>query len=286
MNLEGPHILLIGGGYVLTALANSLPRGSFVITTRSTERAASWRRSGWHGEVVDPFSEKSLIDLRTRYPKISIVIDSVPVDERSTKNSAESIARSMKHSSVKRLIYLSSTGVYGIDDGSFASEERSCAPKSAVGVGRLAAENEYLEAPFQTIILRLSGIYGPGRGIGKSLAEGSYRMIEEGARWTNRIHLEDILETLRRLIHEDLNLSDNEIINVSDDHPVSMREVVDFYVNKFALSKPLTISKSDAITQGRMRLVQNQRVSNAKLKSLVLPILKYPSYIEGAGSEF
>ncbi len=92
--------------------------------------------------------------------------------------------------------YLSTVGVYGDHDGAWVDEDTPCKPVSQRSVERVKAEAAWqafaASRNLPLAILRLSGIYGPGRNTFVNLADGSAKRIIKPGQYFNRIHVADI----------------------------------------------------------------------------------------------
>lgn len=279
MNSFNPEILLLGGGYTLGFLAGRLAPGSFVISSRNFETITSYKQKGWLAAQADLSCKESIRALLSNYPDIKTVIDSIPPvasSEKERDDCYRDYFELLKSTAVDRAVFLSSTGVYGTTDGSWVDERTKTSPLSDSGKKRLQVEKLYCKSGIKSCCLRLSGIYGPGRGIRKLLEQGSYTTIAGEDRWTNRIHVEDIAGVLEGVLSFKGKLP--ELINLSDDKPSLSSEVLRFYCENFGYALPKEISRKQAKAQGRMRLLGNQRVSNALLHKTFDYQFRYPDY--------
>lgn len=276
--------LLLGGGYTLSALAELLEQGSFVITTTSAQKLTQWQHDGVPSELVSLEEPQSIRALFAKYPFIETVVDSIPPlpSPEPTAGIANLLAELPR--SVSRIFYLSTTGVYGKRDGSVVSEDTERTPYYQSALARVHSEDLYYAFPHATTTsFRLSGIYGPGRGVGLSMKNGTYRLVENDPRYTNRIHVQDIVHILKKALGCDSPLP--PALNLSDDDPAPATEVFEFYHRTFQTppAQYLTGDQAEAIG-GRLTL--NQRVSNALVKERLQYSFLFPSFREGAGTEF
>ena len=274
-------LLLLGEGYTLSRFLERT-QGLLLTAVITTNRSIL--------DFSHPRAAEQLDDLLTNQ-HFSCVIDSVPPPLQDSSSGAllESyqayIARIAQHTD--RLLYLSTTGVFGRTDGSCVDESTSLQPQHPRAAARVKVEEAYRSAFGDTgrfCALRLPAIYGPGRGIGLALQQGRYHLIGDGSRFTNRIHVDDICSTLLALICEEAILP--SCLCVCDDDAATQRDVVEFYCTKFGLPYPHTISLEEAQQRLDPLMLGNQRVSNALLKQLYLQKLQFPSFREGAGQEF
>ncbi len=106
------------------------------------------------------------------------------------RNLLEALARSGQ--APRRVLFTSSTSVYAQTGGAWVDEDSPTEPPHPTGRLLLAGERVFRDGPFPAILLRLGGIYGPGRTrLAESVLEGSARLPGDGPRWTNRIHRDD-----------------------------------------------------------------------------------------------
>lgn len=102
-----------------------------------------------------------------------------------------------------RLLYSSSTGVYGQEDGSFVDEDSPTEPARPTGHVLLEGEGAAIGAGVPAVIVRFGGIYGPGRTRLLESVRSGRAMLPPGAEWTNRIHRDDCAGVLRHLLRLD-----------------------------------------------------------------------------------
>ena len=170
---------------------------------------------------------------------------------------------------LKWIAYLSTVGVYGDHDGAWVDETSDCKPVSARSVERLKAEaawSAFAEAKKVPLaILRLSGIYGPGRNAFCNLADGTAKRITKPGQVFNRIHVEDIAGAVQHLASHVVG----GLFNVSDDEPAPPQDVVTFAANRMGVPPPPEIDYDSAnlSPMGRSFYGEVKRVSNAKVKA-------------------
>jgi nucleoside-diphosphate-sugar epimerase len=170
---------------------------------------------------------------------------------------------------LKWIGYLSTVGVYGDHDGAWVDETTDCKPVSARSVDRLKAETSWSAfadaKKVPLAILRLSGIYGPGRNAFCNLADGSAKRIIKPGQVFNRIHVEDIAGAVQHLSRQELG----GLFNVSDDEPAPPQDVVTFAADRMGVPPPPEIDYDSAnlSPMGRSFYGEVKRVSNAKVKA-------------------
>ena len=178
-------------------------------------------------------------------------------------------------------IYLSSTGVYGQNDGEWVDETMPAEPASGTGQILMQAEqrviNQHRFNGFPGMILRLSGIYGPSRGYAlKRIQQGNAVIESPGDRWINMIHRDDAAGAVLNVFQHG---NAGEIYNVTDDTPVQQKEFYEWLASTSGNPMP-NVVKNDPLKPGK-REVTNKRVRNHKLKQLENFKLAFPSYREG-----
>ena len=101
-------------------------------------------------------------------------------------------------SGLRSIVYLSTVGVYGDRGGAWVAEETTPQPDSERGRERLAVEHAWQKfgrrSGVAVAILRLAGIYGPGRNALVQIARGDVRRIVKPGQVFNRIHVADIAQ--------------------------------------------------------------------------------------------
>jgi nucleoside-diphosphate-sugar epimerase len=185
----------------------------------------------------------------------------------------------------QKLIFTSSTSVYGQTDGSLVKEDSPTEPVSETSKILVEAEKMWLEAArsqeVPAMVLRLAGIYGPGRGHPfQQFLKGEARIHGEGTRLMNMIHVEDAVGAIiAALKHGRVG----EIYNVVDDEPVTERHF--FHWLSQELGKWMPPQASEAELAGRKRGVTNKKVSNRRLKMELGYRFLFPTYRIGYAAE-
>jgi nucleoside-diphosphate-sugar epimerase len=188
-------------------------------------------------------------------------------------------------SSPKKFIYTSSTSVYGQNDGSQVKESSPAEPQAETAKVLLETEKVLLEAfqrdKFPAIVLRVAGIYGPGRGHRfKQFLKNEARMEGDGSRFLNMIHRDDVVGSILAALKSG---RPGEIYNAVDDEPVSQRSFFEWLGATLGKYPPPSVPANAA--ENRKRGVTNKRVSNRKLKMELGCQFKYPNFRKGYTAE-
>jgi nucleoside-diphosphate-sugar epimerase len=144
---------------------------------------------------------------------------------------------------------------------------------------RVAAEQDWLafgrERGVPVAVLRLSGIYGPGRNAFVNLEKGTARRLVKPGQVFNRIHVDDIAGALRHLAQA----RTAGIFNVTDDAPAPPQDVVAYAAELMGVEPPPEISFETAQLSPMARSFygENKRVSNAGIKAQSYRFA-YPDY--------
>lgn len=281
-----PTIALLGMGYTLSKVAQLLDKNTFIGTVTSESKKDRLLNEGLDVEVLDISNQGSVKSFFEKYQSINTIVDGIPpLGGTDPLIGVKLIAEASSNHGVKRIIYLSTTGVYGVNNGAWVDENTDCVPINIKGQARLDSERLYqkLALKSEIVILRISGIYGPGRGIGTSLKLGKLPFVNNGDRYSNRIQVFDLCSTIIAAIK---TVNPPTIVNVADNEPSLMADIVSFYCEKYKLPWPKSISLEDAIQRGIFTLTSNQRIDNKILTGELGVLLKYPSYKEGSETEF
>ena len=185
----------------------------------------------------------------------------------------------------QRILYLSTIGVYGDRGGEWVDESEPPTPASERSKVRVQAEKAWSMLakgdPQKTVhLLRLAGIYGPGRNPLVNLAQGrAHRYVKPGQVF-NRIHVEDIARTIAALASRE---GPGAAWNVADDEPAPPQDVVTFAAEMMGIDPPpaLDYATADLSPMARSFYGENKRCSNRRIKDELGVELAFPSYREG-----
>jgi nucleoside-diphosphate-sugar epimerase len=275
--------LIFGCGYLGRQVARMwLNRGEKVYAvTRSAERASSLAAEGIRPVVCDLLSGQS-----SPFPQgIRTVLFAVGYDRGCGQPIREvyagGVARAVEWvpESVERFLYISSTGVYGNVTGQEVDEETPCQPTREGGVASLAAEGVLQDSRFgsRAGVLRLAGIYGPGR-IPRAADLLAGKPIDAPSRgWLNLIHVEDAARVV--LLAEERAVLPRTYV-VSDGHPVVRGEYYGELSRQLGVPPPQFVEPPSG-SPAAQRAASDKRVNPRRMFEELQPTLLYPSYREG-----
>ncbi|TCR90772.1 SDR family oxidoreductase [Rhizobium sp. BK376] len=274
------NLTIFGCGYSGTAIAKAFADSAdhIVGTTRSPDKAAVLERDGIRAFVFDGAE----------------ISDALRADIKETTHLVQSIAPGKDSDPLIRLAgsdmralmpklewigYLSTIGVYGDHKGAWVDETVSVHPVSARSVERVEAEENWLSIgeanSIPVAVLRLSGIYGPGRNAFCNLERGTARRLIKKDQVFNRIRVEDIGAATRFLSDRGLG----GIYNVTDDEPRAPQDIIVEAARLMGIEPPpeQPFETAELTPMARSFYGENKRVSNAKLRSLGFAF-RFPEY--------
>ena len=183
-------------------------------------------------------------------------------------------------STPRRFVLVSSTGVYGQKNGEWVDEDSPTEPGSTSGRRLLEGESLVLGGPVPAVVLRLGGIYGPGRTGAIERALRKQPREVDPPRYTNRIHRDDCAGALRHLL---LLQGPNPVYLGVDHEPATRRTVAEWLASRPGLSSPnveVPQLATRANTNDTLRARTNKRCSNARLVASGYRF-RYPTFREG-----
>ncbi len=180
-----------------------------------------------------------------------------------------------------RFIYVSSSSVYGQTDGGWVDEDAPTEPQEESGQIVLAAEQALHRQLPAAVILRFSGIYGPGRLLRRATIERGEPIVGDAGKWLNLIHVDD---GARAILAAEANATPGRIYNICDDQPVRRR---DFYTE---LARVLGAPPPHFVPPPLAALppheTANRRIRNARMKDELHVQLRYAGYVAGLAASF
>jgi len=191
---------------------------------------------------------------------------------------------------LRAIVYLSTVGVYGDSGGAWVDEETPPRPDSPRVQKRLAAERAWQRlgaaSGAAVTVLRLAGIYGPGRNALVQIERGNARRIVKPGQVFNRVHVDDIAQAIDAAFARKAS----GIFNIADDEPSPPGDAIVFAARLLRRDPPPEIAFTDAApSMSPLALSfwqECRRVRNDKLKRALGVSLLYPTYREGLRALF
>ncbi|WP_426751608.1 GNAT family N-acetyltransferase [Myxococcus sp. Y35] len=254
-----PPLVLLGSGYTLTRFAVAEARAGRDVraATRDATRRAELERAG--ARVT------SLEEALTQTAGAHVVVSVPPeagLDDR--------IASALAERPPERLIYLSSTGVYGRARG-HVDEDTPVELSTPSARARIDAESRFL--PLGAMVMRIAGIYGPGRSMHTRLLSGALRLPEGGGGRISRIHVDDLVDAIRVVL---VRGDAGAVYCVADDRAAPTEEPVAWLCQRLGVPMPprVPLESLNETVRG------DRAVSNARLRTLGWAP-RYPDFIAG-----
>jgi nucleoside-diphosphate-sugar epimerase len=286
------HLLIFGLGYSGLAIAKAAIPAGFVVTATSRTPPAQ------------PEPDITIVPFDAAEPAIAAathIITTAAPDEHGDPILACYAAQITAAPNLNYIGYLSTTGIYGDQNGGWVDEDTPPNPQSPRAQRRIAAEQGWSkfvrpddgaaqaaqsEAGRTKVIdiFRLAGIYGPGRSMFDDLRAGNARRVVKPGHLFGRIHLGDIAQGVLTAMQRPAQPGAT-IFNFADDEPAASADVVVEAAKLLNIPPPDPVPYEQA-TQKMSPMAlsfwsENRRVSAEKTKAALNLAWKYPTYREG-----
>jgi nucleoside-diphosphate-sugar epimerase len=173
---------------------------------------------------------------------------------------------------VGRFLFTSSTAVYSQSSGEWVDEESPTEPSHFSGQCLLRGERLLLRGPFPSTVLRLGGIYGPGRTrLIESVRRGEALCSEKVRTYSNRIHLEDCAGALHHLMSSQAR---RELYLAVDHDPAERCEVLRWLAQKLGVPAPRVVEAAASDNRSNKRCKNDRLVASGY-------VFRYPTFREG-----
>ena len=284
-----PVLLIVGCGDVGLRVARLLAgRWRVLALSSSPQRFDTLRAAGvqpLHGNLDDAATLARLAGLADAVLHLA----PPPGEGEGDPRTAGLLQALSRRSRTRRLVYGSTTGVYGDCGGACFDETRPVQPATARARRRVHAEAQVRawgrRCGVAVTILRIPGIYGldrPGGHPAERLRRGSPVLRAEDDVYTNHIHADDLARACAAALHRG---APQRVLHASDDTELRMGDYFDFAADLFGLPRPPRMSREEA----RQRLSplqlsfmgESRRLMNRRLKRELRLVLRYPTVREG-----
>jgi nucleoside-diphosphate-sugar epimerase len=271
------RLLIFGAGYAARRAArrNRSIFSRIAGTTRKIEKADALAAAG-----IEPLLFEDEHRLREALSEADHLLVSVAPDETGDPVLSRFADALRGCGSISWICYLSTVGVYGDHHGAWVDEQSECRPTLPRSQWRLKSERAWqdLAASMQVplAILRLSGIYGPGRNAFVNIEKGTSRRIVKPGQVFNRVHRDDIAKAFGLASGSQLS----GIFNISDDLPAPPHDVVAFAHSLHGSNAPAEVEFADAnmTDMARSFYCECKRVANLRSKTALGMAYDWPDY--------
>ena len=271
--------LVLGGGYSGGHVAARLrDRGDAVLVSHRSLDDRPLLKGVEHVRF-DP--DRGIVPSAEQLGMVDRVLVTIPPDRQGRDPVLEHLGPTLGRLAPRWLGYLSTTGVYGDTKGAWVDETSPLRPANTRSRHRMACEQAWQASGLTVTLLRLPGIYGPGRSPFGKLATGQGRLLHKPGQVFSRIHVDDICGAVLLAMERE----GSDVVNVSDDLPCPSSEQLAFAAHLAGCRLPPCERFEEAcLAMGPMALSfwrDNRRVGNGKLRQLWGYRLRFPTYREG-----
>jgi nucleoside-diphosphate-sugar epimerase len=284
------NVFFFGLGYSSQSAAQSLRSGDPDVhiagTVRTTDKANSLTAMGIGAHVFDGTAPGATLgpDLLAATHVVFSIAPGEDGDPALVHHRAELDAAP----NLQWLCYYSTVGVYGDFGGAWIDETAPLVPRNARSDRRVLAEQAWRDYAAQRgvplAILRLAGIYGPGRSAFDKLADGTARRVVKPGQVFNRIHVADIGRVTALAAGQLLEGT----FNLADDEPAPPQDLVSFAAEMAGVVPPpeVPFDSAELSPMQRSFYADNKRVSNRAIRQALGIEMLYPTYREGLRAIF
>lgn len=255
-----PRIFIFGLGYTASRIAAALEAQGW--------EAISTGRAGTLG-----FADAGQV--RLALADASHALSSVPPDGTGADPVLERYGDALRG---KPLTYLSSTGVYGDTAGAWVDESAALAGSGGTGRRTARAEADAAWLARGARVLRLPGIYGPGRSALDRVRAGTAHRIDLPGQVFSRVHVDDIVAGALAALD-----APPGAYNLADDEPSSQNAVIEHACRLLGLEPPplQTLDRAGLSPAARAFYAENRRIASGKARRLLGWSPRWRTYREG-----
>ncbi len=255
------HVLIIGFGYLGNVLAQLLLKHNHIVS--------AIKRSPVSDNTDIHFIFKNINDLTIDdLPTCQYVVYCPAPDERNTQEYQHTYVDGVTHVlnlfeqkeiPPELFIHISSTSVYGFDDGRWVNEDTPVHPNTETAEILLKAEHQVKASSLNTCIIRFSGIYGPHRMPLVDAVRNKKAHICHDTRYSNRIHIVDCA----RMIYHVMHLQYNHGLYIGTDcEPTPINTIVSWLSTHLGIKLPEAKHKLSPEEQHHK---SNKQLSNERI---------------------
>ena len=280
------RLLIVGCGDIalraLPQLARNYQVFGLVRAAGQADRIAAFGATPLMGDLDDPAT------LAAPAAMADLVLHLAPPGESGEQDQrSASLIAALSMRAPERLVYISTSGVYGDCGGAWVDEDRPVAPQTLRGARRADAERALLAWGKQNgvavAVLRVPGIYAAERLPLAQLKRGAPVLRAEDDVYTNHIHADDLAAICVTALERG---AAGRVYNASDDSEMKMGDYFDLVADRAGLPRPpritRTAAEAGAISEGLLSFMrESRRLVNTRMKDELGVRLRYPSVREG-----
>ena len=278
-------VLIVGCGYVGRRLARQFIAERRQVTglVRSAESAAVLSALGVTVVQADLDAPEPLPPLPSGAAEVYYFAS--PPGEGEDDPRLRRVLAAFSGALPHRVVYISTSGVYGDCAGGWVDESHPLNPTTPRALRRAAAEAALQAWSTATgvpaVILRVPGIYGPGKLPLERLRKGLPLLREEDSPYTNRIQVDDLITVCRAAMRRG---TPGAAYNVSDGRPSNMTDYFNRIADRTGLPRPPLVGRADidALSPGmRAFMEESKRLDNRRMREELGVELRYPTLEAG-----
>jgi nucleoside-diphosphate-sugar epimerase len=280
-------LLSIGHGYAAESVARALGPGWRVLaTSRRHDRAAVLGLAGCEPVIWAPGTgdDAQIVDALARATHLISSVAPGSSGDAAGDPVVAALAPLIAGAARLRWIgYLSATSVYGDAEGGWVDETTPPAPGSARGRARLEAERAWqalgASAGVAVAVLRIAGIYGPGRSALEQLRRGTAHRVDKTGQVFSRIHVAD----LGRIVAAAAEREAAGPFNICDETPAPPQDVVEFAAEIAGLPCPplVPFEQAELSPMARSFYAESKRTRSVRVGPELGVRLLYPDFRAG-----
>ena len=278
------NIILAGFGYLGKFIEQQADCNNIKVLYKLSRNPDKYRSV--FGKHVEIDFDKEKFDITDMLDESTIIYMAPPNKDKDKDPRLENFLNNTKRSNVEKIIYISTSGVYGDCGGSYVTEDTILKPLTSRAKKRVIAEKMIMKYSAENntnyIILRVPGIYGLGRLPLSKIREREPLIIKDECKITNLINVEDLARIVWRVIKDNIK---NEIINVSDGTPITSTEYYLKIYDELEIEYPPFIKMQEAAkyySKERLSFMSESRILDvSKMKRLFSDCIKYSNISDG-----
>ncbi len=281
------NVLIAGCGYLGRRVARrEREQGNRVVAlVRSAESANELQARGLEALRADLDDVRSLAGLPTQNAVIYYFAPP-PSSGRSDPRISRFLSAIGAEAMPARIVLVSTSGVYGDCHGEWVDESRPARPDADRAHRRFDAETTLRrwagERAVPFVILRVPGIYGPGRLPVERLTRRLPVLREADSPWSNRVHVDDLVSACLAAARRG---TPGAVYNISDGHPSTMTDYFNQVADAVGLPRPPQITLVEAraqLSEGmRSYLAESKRLDNRRMREELGVEPQYPDLAQG-----
>ena len=285
-------VLIVGCGYLGQRVAGRMLRSGWAVSgvVRSHRSAERLAELGAVPLVADLDDSSTTVGLPVANKALFYFVAPLVTGE-SDPRLRSFLATACTDKPPARVVYISTSGVYGDCLGDWIDESQPLKPTSLRAKRRADAESALSGWSRHTgcpvVTLRVPGIYGPGRLPLERIRKGLPLLREADSPYTNRIHVDDLAAACVAAM---IRGKPGAVYNVSDGHPSNMTDYFNQIADYARLPRPPTVSRDQAdtaLTAGiRSFMDESKRLVNRRMREELGVTLRYPNLAAGLPSCF